>query len=47
MDNRLYFVLGDLLANITLGALIGALAVALVGTGWNMWLAMVMMMVLI
>ena len=46
MDNRLYFVLGDLLANITLGALIGALAVMLVGTGWNMWLAMVLMMVL-
>ena len=35
MDNRLYFVLGDLLANISIGALIGALAVGLIGTGWN------------
>ncbi len=46
MDNRLYFVLGDLLTNICIGALIGTLAVVLVGTGWNMWLAMVLMMML-
>jgi len=45
MDNRLYFVLGDLLSNIVIGALIGVIAVLVVGTGWNMWLAMVLMMV--
>ena len=46
MDNRLYFVLGDILANIVIAALIGALAVVIVDTGWNMWLAMVLMMVI-
>ena len=46
MDNRLYFVLGDLLSNIVIAALIGALAVVIVDTGWNMWLAMVLMMVI-
>ena len=44
MDHRLYFVLGDLLSNIVTGALIGILAVMLVSPGWNMWLAMLMMM---
>ena len=44
MDNRLYFVLGDLLSNIVIGALVGTLAVIVVGTGWNMWLAMLLMM---
>ena len=44
MDNRLYFVLGDILSNIVIAALIGALAVVIVDTGWNMWLAMVLMM---
>jgi hypothetical protein len=46
MDDRLYFVLGDLLANIVMGALVGAVAVWLVGSGWNMWLAMLLMMAL-
>ena len=46
MDNRLYFVLGDILSNIVIAALIGALAVVIVDTGWNMWLAMVLMMVI-
>jgi len=45
MDNRLYFVFGDLVSNIVIGALVGAVAVLLVSTGWNMWLAMVLMMV--
>lgn len=44
MDNRVYFVLGDLLANIVIGALVGVVSVLLVTTGWNMWLAMVLMM---
>lgn len=46
MDNRLYFVLGDILSNIVIAALIGALAVVIVDTGWNMWLAMILMMVI-
>jgi hypothetical protein len=46
MDNRLYFVLGDLLATTVVAALIGVLAVMIVGTGWNMWLAMILMMAL-
>ena len=45
MDNRLYFVLGDLFSNIVIGALVGFVAAAMVSTGWNMWLAMVLMMV--
>jgi hypothetical protein len=46
MDNRLYFVLGDILSTIVIAALIGALSVVIVDTGWNMWLAMVLMMVI-
>lgn len=44
MDNRLYFVLGDLFANIIVGLLVGGLSWLIVSTGWNMWLAMVLMM---
>jgi hypothetical protein len=44
MDNRLYFVLGDLLANIVCGMLVGLVAVLVVRHGWNMWMAMVLMM---
>ena len=46
MDSRLYFVLGDLLANISIGALVGVVSVLVVANGWNMWLAMWLMMVL-
>ncbi len=46
MDNRLYFVLGDILSTIVIAALIGALSVVIVDTGWNMWLAMILMMVI-
>ena len=45
MDNRLYFVVGDLLANIAIGAIIGMISAALVNTGWNMWIAMIVAMV--
>jgi hypothetical protein len=41
MDHRLYFVLGDLLANVFAGAIIGALVWLLTPHGWNMWLVMV------
>ena len=47
MDNRLFFVIGDLVANVVCGTLAGLVAWAIVGTGWNMWLAMFAMMGLI
>ncbi|MFV8817860.1 hypothetical protein [Haliea sp. E17] len=44
MDDRLYFVMGDLAINVIGGAVIGWLAWLLVPTGWNMWLAMLIAM---
>lgn len=44
MDHRLYFVLGDLIANTAVGALIGSLAALIVGPGWNMFVAMLVLM---
>ena len=46
MDNRLFFVIGDLVGNLACGAIAGFLAWAIVGPGWNMWLAMFAMMAL-
>lgn len=46
MDSRLYFVLGDLLANISIGALVGVVSVLVIANGWNMWLSMWLMMFL-
>ncbi|WP_116367379.1 hypothetical protein [Parahaliea mediterranea] len=46
MDQRLFFVLGDLGANIAGGALIGWLICLLTPTGWNMLLVMVLAMLL-
>ncbi len=46
MDQRLYFVLGDLFANLLGGALIGWLTFLLIPTGWNMWVAMFIAMAL-
>lgn len=46
MDHRLYFVLGDIAANTLVGALIGGLAVLIVGPGWNMIVAMLVLMLL-
>lgn len=45
MDDRLYFVCGDVLANGISGALVGLVAVVMVGHGWNMWWAMALMMI--
>ena len=45
MDHRLYFVLGDLFANLITGALVGWLSWLIVDPGWNMWIAMFLMMV--
>ena len=46
MDHRLYFIFGDLVSNMIAGALIALCAVLLVGTGWNMFAAMILMMAL-
>lgn len=46
MDQRFYFIVGDLIAAIITGALVGALSALLVDTSWNMWVAMVIVMVL-
>ncbi len=40
MDNRLYFIVGDLLVNILTGALVGLVCNLLIDTSWNMWVAM-------
>ena len=44
MDHRLYFILGDLFANLLTGAAVGLLCWLIVDTGWNMWIAMFLMM---
>ena len=44
MDNRLFFVLGDLLCNVLVGAVVGWIVSLLVGSGWHMLVAMVLMM---
>ncbi|HJP52118.1 MAG TPA: hypothetical protein QF611_13895, partial [Pseudomonadales bacterium] len=46
MDHRLYFVLGDLFANLLVGAVSGWLCWLIVDPGWNMWVAMILMMAL-
>jgi len=40
METRPYFVLGDLLANVATGALVGLVMAGLFGPAWNMLLAM-------
>ncbi len=40
MDKRLYFVLGDLAANLVCGAFIAAICYLIFDTSWNMLLAM-------
>jgi hypothetical protein len=40
METRLYFLFGDVLANLLAGALIGVGCALLFGPGWNMWVAM-------
>ena len=44
MDHRLYFVVGDFIANLLVGALVGLLSWLIVGPGWNMWIGMLAMM---
>jgi len=40
----LYYVVGDFLANLVLGVIVGAISWAIVGPGWNMIVAMFVMM---
>ncbi len=44
MDHRLKYVLGDFLANLLLGAVVGLVSWAIVSPTWNMWVAMFVMM---
>ena len=46
MDDRTYFAIGDLLANMTVGAIIGVVSWLIVGNTWNMLLSMLLMSVL-
>lgn len=46
MDHRLFFIFGDLLSNIIVGILMAVSATLLISTGWNMFIAMVVMMLL-
>jgi len=46
MDHRLYFVLGDLFANLLAGAIVGLLCWLIVSPGWNMFVAMIVMMMI-
>lgn len=41
MERRIYFLLGDVLANTAIGALAGLGAAGIVGAAWNMVLGMV------
>ena len=45
MDDRIYFAIGDLIANVTVGAIIGVVSWLIVGNTWNMLLSMALMMV--
>jgi hypothetical protein len=44
LDHRLFFVAGDFLANIAIGAIVGLICWAIVSPSWNMWIAMFAMM---
>ncbi len=46
MDHRLFFVVGDFLANLAVGVIVAAIAWWLVPFGANMWFAMFAMMAL-
>ena len=46
METRPYFMLGDLLANCVVGAVVGVASAALFGPGWNMIIAMLVGMAL-
>jgi len=41
VETRPYFIAGDIVSNLAVGALVGAACALLFGTGWNMFVAMV------
>ena len=46
MDNRLYFITGDLVSNLGTGILCAMCALLFTNAAWNMFIAMVVMMLL-
>jgi len=44
MDHRLFYVVGDFLANLATGLIVGLISWVIVGPAWNMLVAMVVMM---
>lgn len=44
MDNRLYYVLGDLCATVLTGAVVGWFSWLIVDGDWNMFIAMIVLM---
>ena len=44
MDHRLFFVIGDLVANVAVGLFAGLICWSIVDTGWHMLVAMFVMM---
>ena len=41
METRPYFIAGDIVSNLAVGALVGGACALLFGTGWNMFVAMI------
>lgn len=46
LDHRLFYVVGDFLANLVLGIIVGLISWAIVSPGWNIIVAMFAMMAL-
>ena len=46
VPDRFYFLLGDVAANVLVGALVGVVCAAIVSPGWNMFVSMLGCMVL-
>lgn len=43
MDRRKFYVVGDLVANVTIGVIVALATWLIVGPNWNMWLSMISM----
>jgi hypothetical protein len=46
LDRRLFYAVGDFLANLAIGVIAGLIAWSIVSPSWNMWAAMAAMMAL-
>jgi hypothetical protein len=46
LDHRLFYTVGDFVANLAIGVIAGLIAWTIVGPSWNMWAAMFAMMAL-